>query len=605
MNSSGQSNASLGNQVFSQSSGTTSTNSFITTFSTRDPTTYDFNFPVKQRWWNTALAKEWILVSFSNVTGQTLATWQLISSGGAISVETIQVDVAVPPGVNPVAPNASNIIDFGESFATHVPIATGTNSAGYQTVTRALNELGVELQLAGSNSSVSTPNNFGISQFDSNQFTVTSGYVQVKGSTGPVLQTITGDDTVVVTPDALGNIGLQGLVVANATHAKAVYTESPSVHLEKIDVQLSAAIASTNVANVGLAAFDSKYFTVDANAFVSSKAIANSPGVQNIGISYSAGVFTVLGANGLALSATNPGYVTLNSANIPGQLVTIKITANQSFQDNAGTSTIVGNSFGVSMVVGSAYNSDMPFYLYAVGNSAQLGAGNIETAISFMFSRYPNSQISPVAGKIATSGSAIANSQGSFYAMSGTAANYASSAALSIGSFRMQSTVNVADWTVQTLIAQDGIGEFQEYKRFNIPLGAFGAGPNSFFAANGGTAPIFTANNNYYFLDRFNQCIVLIDNGMCTSAGLGAVILTFKAPFVSTGVNAGPLFTVDSIAAAYTGIVIGAAGFTNDYYLYAPNAAASSIAVQILNNAILLSAFTRLSFMVTIAPSFV
>lgn len=210
MNSSGQSNAPLGNENYTIGSGTSSSNPFITTFSKRDPTAYDFNFPVKQRWVNILLVKEWILESFSNITGQTLANWILLSSGGSIALELVQVDSAVAPGVNPVSPNASNTIDFGESFATHTPIPTGTNSAAYQTVTRNLNELGIELQLAGSNPTTSTPNNFGISQFDANQFNVNSGYVQLAGGTTPAILTLTGNSGGAIPPDSSGNINTVG-----------------------------------------------------------------------------------------------------------------------------------------------------------------------------------------------------------------------------------------------------------------------------------------------------------------------------------------------------------------------------------------------------------
>jgi hypothetical protein len=85
--------------------------------------------------------------------------------------------------------------------------------------------------------------------------------------TGSNFLNISGDDGIVVTPTA-GNISFQGLVVANGTHAKAVFTESPSSSVENIDVQVSSAIASTNITKVGLSAFSSTDFAVDSNGFV-------------------------------------------------------------------------------------------------------------------------------------------------------------------------------------------------------------------------------------------------------------------------------------------------------------------------------------------------
>jgi len=48
------------------SSGRTSSNVFLTIFENRDPNQFDVNYDVSQRWVNTALLKEWILISFSN-----------------------------------------------------------------------------------------------------------------------------------------------------------------------------------------------------------------------------------------------------------------------------------------------------------------------------------------------------------------------------------------------------------------------------------------------------------------------------------------------------------------------------------------------------------
>lgn len=89
------------------------------------------------------------------------------------------------------------------------------------------------------------------------------------GSGGGSLSTITGDDGITVSPDGSKNIDLDGNVVANSTHSKAVFTESPSSHKENIDVQVAAAIASTDITKVGLAAFNQADFSVDANGFVS------------------------------------------------------------------------------------------------------------------------------------------------------------------------------------------------------------------------------------------------------------------------------------------------------------------------------------------------
>lgn len=99
------------------------------------------------------------------------------------------------------------------------------------------------------------------------------------GSASDIL-TITGDDGNAVSPTA-GNIGLEGLVVDNGTHAKAVFTEKSATSLEKIDVQVSAAIAATDRTKVGLSAFSNVDFAVDANGFVTLKG-DGLPAIQKV-----------------------------------------------------------------------------------------------------------------------------------------------------------------------------------------------------------------------------------------------------------------------------------------------------------------------------------
>ena len=76
-----QSNGPVGNENYSIATGTNPTGPFITLLMTRDPTQYDFNYPKTQRWVNTTTGSEFILIGFSNVTGQTLANWLLLTWG--------------------------------------------------------------------------------------------------------------------------------------------------------------------------------------------------------------------------------------------------------------------------------------------------------------------------------------------------------------------------------------------------------------------------------------------------------------------------------------------------------------------------------------------
>ena len=94
--------------------------------------------------------------------------------------------------------------------------------------------------------------------------------------------------------------------MANSTHSKALFTTNSATNIERFDIQVSAAIASTNIAKVGLAAFNSTYFTVDANGFVS----LNGGSVGE----------TITGNTGGALSPVAGNWNILGTSTAPGAI---------------------------------------------------------------------------------------------------------------------------------------------------------------------------------------------------------------------------------------------------------------------------------------------
>lgn len=77
----------VASQFYTVATGTSSTSPFIEHFDIRDPTAYDVNYRVQQRWFNTATGAEFILVAFSNEGGVFLADWYPIAvpaTGGLI-----------------------------------------------------------------------------------------------------------------------------------------------------------------------------------------------------------------------------------------------------------------------------------------------------------------------------------------------------------------------------------------------------------------------------------------------------------------------------------------------------------------------------------------
>jgi hypothetical protein len=203
------------------------------------------------------------LAAFSNAQFAVDANGFVTLIGGTTApILGITPDAHTAPGTTPVVPNGSGniILEGGATFAT------GTQAHPIRTNSLAANTIDLQIQLAGANAASSTANNFGVAQFDSNSFGVSSGFVTLNnaGTTGAVTKLI-GDDSQAIVPSS-GAITLTGVTVANATHAKPVYFVKNATSIEELDVQIATTSTSgaKSINNAGLASFDSNFFTVDS-----------------------------------------------------------------------------------------------------------------------------------------------------------------------------------------------------------------------------------------------------------------------------------------------------------------------------------------------------
>lgn len=464
--------------------------------------------------------------------------WVMLSTGAVGPVESFAVQSATAPGVSPVLPTAGGLVTInGDAVANHsVPIETHT---------RALNEYNVEVQYAASAAATDATLN-GLSHYNSSHFSIDAdGFVSLAGGGGALdsigVDATSGTGTNPVVPTALGLVTVNGTLVAADSNPVRTVSTAPNTY--QIQVQTSQALASPDSTKVGLANFNSAQFNVDADGFVSAINDGASVGAVNLGITYSAGTFTVRGAQA-SLSASNIAYVTLQSKTA-GNVVTVPVTANQTFIDDAGASTIIGNLFG--MTTGVAAATALPFFLYAVLNDA-------ENAISFMISRYPNTKVSPVAAKIGKTGSAVASTQGSFFALDNpTVADYESNPCLCIGSFRMTMSA-LDDWTVTAFDTWDGIGNFNDGRAFDWDTGLFGAASGTYWYDNGGTAPVFSNVGKSYYVGRDNQVSLTTKFNNCTSAGVGVVNLQLALPYTVDGDCIGSCRVINAALSIFTGV---------------------------------------------------
>lgn len=359
------------------------------------------------------------------------------------------------------------------------------------------------------------------------------------GSTGQVLQANSSADPTYSTATYPSTTTANQILYSSATNTVGQITAVNSASLVTSSAGVPSLAAMTSgqliIGNTGGTPTAAVPTSTGGNFITGTGSLkyipANyQPAVSNLSIAYAAGTFTVQGFDGTALSATNPAYVTLQSPSTAGQLITVSVTANQTFTDSAGSNQISGNNFGVT--AGVAWATDMPYFLYAVVKSDG-------TAIAFMISRHPAIKVSPVAGKIGQSGSSLATTQASFFSLAAiTAANYASQPCLCIGSFRMQKATTSNTWTVSAISAQDGIGSFMENLTFTYPAAQNGASTGTLFTANGGTAPVFTTNSVGYKINRFGFCETeYFLSGDGGTDGAGAVSAQLTLPYTGSVMN--------------------------------------------------------------------
>jgi len=284
---------------------------------------------------------------------------------------------------------------------------------------------------------------------------------------------------------------------------------------------------------------------------------------DNLGMSYSGGTFTILGADGRSLSSSNPGVVVIPSKSTPGVFVEYQITADQSFEDAAGTSDITNNLFGTTTSI--AWAQDCPFFIYAVANNA-------EDSAQFMISRIPHATSSPSTANIGAPDDAVADTQGSFWSLSNIDETlYDENPCVCLGSFVMQKDAS-DDWTVQTLSNSDGFNRYQEDVYFTYPTNQNSAAVGTHWISNAGTEPQFATEQYAYKITKSGYIWIncLYDN--CNVAGVGSQTLSMSIPLEqrvnSRGLLVNIIWVDASASNAFKPLISYGASTDNNIYMY-------------------------------------
>lgn len=263
--------------------------------------------------------------------------------------------------------------------------------------------------------------------------------------------------------------------------------------------------------------------------------------VVNGAFSYSAGTFSVVGADGNALSASNKLKAVIKKST--GAPLVVTFTSSPSFQDDAhaSDSDFVGTgtmSWGTTAAV--AWGNDMPFLL------GICTADDSGTTPVMVIAR----------GPVATTGAGTnigyhdnapsSASQNNVFALtaSNITVSHANRPITWIGSFRMTKSA-VDDWTVTALDHGDGINNFYNFslREFSMPVSQNGASSGKFFVNGGGVAPTYTdaAACAYLYtigLDGRTKGHAYFENDSGGIAGSGSQDLVMAMPYIKTNQGA-------------------------------------------------------------------
>lgn len=90
------------NMFYPVANGVASSNPFVITFQTRDPTGNDVNYPIQKKWFNKSTDGEWTLVGFTSTNGILQADWRTSAATQALLEFTGGTGTT---GTFPVVPN--------------------------------------------------------------------------------------------------------------------------------------------------------------------------------------------------------------------------------------------------------------------------------------------------------------------------------------------------------------------------------------------------------------------------------------------------------------------------------------------------------------------
>lgn len=243
--------------------------------------------------------------------------WVSIIGGGGGSTTSFNVDASTAPGTDPVVADGSNIVTV-----TGGQVAAGTTSNVIRTNSLAANTYTIQIQRSKTEN-VATVGSNGVCHFNDDDFTVDAdGFVSLIGGSVGVTSFAVQTGTSPVVPTGGGLVTVSGSVVAAGTNP--IRTNGTVANTYEIQVQISQALAASDVTKIGLANFNSAMFSTDANGFVSL--LGGGQAIDSVGVDATSGAGTnpvlptalgLITVNGALVAAgTNPIRSVSTAANV-------------------------------------------------------------------------------------------------------------------------------------------------------------------------------------------------------------------------------------------------------------------------------------------------
>lgn len=482
----------------------------------------------------------WYLVDIT----ANVANWIIIGGATTQPIDSIGVQFNTSPGVDPVLPDVAGLVSIDGNV-----VASGTNaSTPVATHSRALNAFDLDVQVSSAVAPTpSDTNDVGLCSFDNTQFNVdANGFVSLVGG-GIAVDSLTGDDSTEVGPDGAGNIDVTGEAVANASNVKPLYIDGDAgTNSLNWEIQVAAAVtgAPGDKNDAGIASFDDQAFLLNSDGYVELYGGPQQALYANLGFDYTSGRFSIVSADGSALSATNPGYVRLQNGSDLGENLTVSLVKPYKFDDDSSAVTQDLAGWHTGMNSGDDWDEDRLFYVYVIAHDTPTSDPAVGISINPRMRVCFSTAFLNVPGTINSTDYQsvmllpISDGMGGF--TNPTPGDYDGNPCRIIGSFRMQTTDTANDdWTVQTLTGNDGVGRFHEKTRFTMPTGVRSAASGKYFRDNGGTAPAFTSSAVFYNINTSGLVTYWWSFATATTAGVGAVIARLVPPYPINNANTG------------------------------------------------------------------